>query len=63
VQKFNIMRPLLILAVAYFAKTFTTFICSLFAASAGLTSNLSFIAMMAAAIITYIRMNKARNKR
>jgi hypothetical protein len=61
--KFNIMRPLLLLAVAYFAKTFTTFICTLFAASEGLTSNLSFIAMMAAGIITFIRLNKTRNKR
>ncbi|QGQ93462.1 hypothetical protein EHS13_00220 [Paenibacillus psychroresistens] len=62
-RKFNIMRPLLILAVAFFAKNFTTFICSLFSASEGLTSNLSFIAMMAAAIFTYMRMTKSRNRR
>jgi ABC-type cobalamin transport system permease subunit len=62
-QKFNIMRPLLILAVAFLANSLTKFICLLLGASQELAGNLSFIAMMVAAILTYIRMNKSRNKR
>jgi ABC-type cobalamin transport system permease subunit len=63
VQKFNIMRPLLILAVAFLAKSLTNFICILLGASVELAGNLSFVAMMVAAILTYMRMNKTRNKR
>jgi hypothetical protein len=61
-RKFNIMRPLLILAIAYFAKSLTTFICLSLGASQVLASNLAFVAMMAAAILTYMKMNKSRNK-
>jgi hypothetical protein len=62
-QKFNIMRPLLILAVAFLAKSLTNFICILLGASVELADNLSFVAMITAAILTYIKLNKARNKR
>jgi 1,4-dihydroxy-2-naphthoate octaprenyltransferase len=61
--KFNLMRPLLILAVAYFAKSMTTLICILLGASQELAGNLGFIVMMVAGIYTYTRLNKTRNKR
>jgi hypothetical protein len=63
VRKFNFMRPLLILAVAFCAKSLVNLICILLGASAELASNLSFVAMMAAAILTYMKMNRASNKR
>jgi membrane associated rhomboid family serine protease len=62
-RKFNIMRPLLILAVAYFAKNLTALICESLGASKALTGNLAFVAMMAAAIFTYMRMNKSKRNR
>jgi len=62
-RKFNIMRPLLILAVAYFAKNLTTLICEMAGASDAVTGNLSFIAMMVAAILTYMRLNRTKRNR
>lgn len=62
-RKFNFYRPLLIIAVAFFAKTLTQTIAMMAGAEKEMAENLGFIAMIIAALITFTRLNKARTRR
>lgn len=61
-RKYNIFRPILLLAVAFFVKTLTTTICLLLGAEQETASNIGFIAMLIAAVLTFQRMNRRANK-
>jgi hypothetical protein len=61
-KNFNIMRPLLLLASAYFAYNFSLFVLSLLGVSETAAVNASFIIMMITAILVFMRMNKVRRK-
>lgn len=61
-RKFNFTRPLLILAVAYLANTLTKTICHMLGVAEESASNIALAAMLIAAILTFIKLNKPRNK-
>ncbi|GGF98240.1 hypothetical protein [Paenibacillus abyssi] len=62
-RKYNFIRPLLILAVAFLVNSLITTICLAMGASQETASNIAFVAMMIAVVITFIRLNKSRLKR
>jgi hypothetical protein len=62
-RKFNFTRPLLIIAVALFAKTASSTISIMLGASQEAASNISFGVMMIAALFTFSRLNRSRNKK
>ncbi|XEC95880.1 hypothetical protein AB6A23_04740 [Paenibacillus tarimensis] len=57
------MRPLLLLAVAFFVYNITSTICLSLGVTEENTGNIAMGAMVIAAIITYMRLNRARNKK
>lgn len=61
-RKFNFTRPLLIIAVALLARSLTTTVCLLFGASEETASNIAFIVMMIAVLITFTRLNRLKKK-
>lgn len=61
-RKFNFTRPLLIIAVAFLARSLTTLICVSLGASQETADNIGFAAMMIAALLTFAKLNKSRNK-
>ncbi|WP_373228796.1 hypothetical protein [Cohnella sp.] len=61
-RKFNFARPLLILAVAFLVKSLTTTVCLLLGASQETAGNIAFVAMMIAALLTFMKLNKSRKK-
>ena len=61
-RKYNFTRPLLILAVAFLARSLTNTICLLLGATPESAGNISFGVMMIAVIITFVKLNKSRNK-
>ncbi len=62
-RKFNFTRPLLIIAVAFLVKSLTTTVCLFLGASQETAGNIAFAAMMIAALLTFMKLNKSRNKR
>ncbi|TFE25586.1 hypothetical protein [Cohnella luojiensis] len=62
-RRFNFTRPLLIIAVAILVRSLTTTVCLLLGASQETAGNIAFAAMVVAAIITFTKLNKSRNKR
>jgi hypothetical protein len=56
VRRYNFFRPILIILVALFVKNLTEFICLAFGMNPTSAENLSFFAMVIAAVITYMRL-------
>lgn len=63
ILRFNLMRPILIIAVALFAKSIVTTISLLAGASEETASNIGFIAMIIAALIAFQRLNRNKHNR
>jgi hypothetical protein len=61
-RRFNFTRPLLIIAVAVLVRSLTTIACLLLGASQETAGNIAFAAMIIAALLTFMRLNKSRNK-
>jgi hypothetical protein len=60
VRRFNFIRPLWIIAIAYLANTLVTNVSLLLGSSKDAATNLGTLAMIIAAIITFIQLNKRR---
>lgn len=61
--RFNLIRPLLLIAVAFFAKSVVSTICLFAGASEQTADNIGFIAMIIAALIAFQRMNRNKQNR
>lgn len=59
-RKFNFTRPLLIIAVAFLTRSLTTTVCLLLGASEEAAGNIAFIAMMIAALLTFMKLNRIK---
>lgn len=60
--RYNMMRPLLLIAVALLTKSLVTNLCILLGMAQEPASNLGFIAMIIAAFVVYSRFAKQRRK-
>jgi len=60
---FNIYRPLILIAVAFVAKNLVTTICVVAGMSKEPAVNLGYLAMIAAGLIAYKRLNRGRKRR
>ncbi|QJD86394.1 hypothetical protein [Cohnella herbarum] len=61
-RKFNFTRPLLIIAVALLAKSLGTLVSVSLGATQETAENIGFAVMMIAALLTFSKLNKSRNK-
>ncbi|HIW32201.1 MAG TPA: hypothetical protein IAA29_05375 [Candidatus Paenibacillus intestinavium] len=61
-KKYNMMRPILLIAVALLTKSFVTNICMLLGMEQEPASNIGFFAMIIAAFVVYFRFSKQRRK-
>lgn len=60
-QRYNFIRPVLIILVAYLAHNLTKTICLMLGATEELAGNIAFPVMMIAAIATFVRLNRRKN--
>ncbi|ANY73363.1 hypothetical protein BBD41_12645 [Paenibacillus ihbetae] len=60
---YNVWRPLILIAAALLTNSLVTNLCVLFGMTPESASNLGFIAMIAAAFITYSRMTKHQRRK
>lgn len=60
---YSIMRPVLLIAIALLTKTLVSNLCILFGMSPDIAENVSFIAMIIAALITFNQLNKSRRRK
>ena len=61
-RNYNIMRPLLILAVAFASRSIAMTICLMLGASEEVAGNIAFMVMLIAVILTFMKLNKNRRK-
>jgi len=61
-RKYNFIRPLWIIAIAYLTNTLVTNICLVLGSTREAASNIGFLSMIIAAVITFIILNKRRRK-
>ena len=61
-RRYNFMRPLLILAVAFASRSIAMTICLVLGASEEAAGNIAFVVMLIAVILTFIKLNKSRRK-
>lgn len=61
-RRYNVWRPIIIIAVALVTNGLVTNLSVLFGAEPNLASNLGYIAMMIAALLAYTRMMKRSRK-
>ncbi len=61
-RRYNFIRPLWILAIAYLTNIFVTNICRVLGSSEETAGNIGFLSMVIAAIITFSILNKKRKK-
>jgi hypothetical protein len=59
-RRYNIWRPIMLVAVALLSNSLVTNLCMLFGMEAAAASNVGFVAMIAAAFIMYSRFQKRR---
>lgn len=62
-QRYNFVRPILIIVVAFLVNNIVENVSILLGASKEAADTIGFIAMMAAAILMFIRFNKNKRKR
>jgi hypothetical protein len=62
VRKYNFIRPLWIIVIAYLVKLFVTNICLVLGSTEETAGNIGFLAMVIAAFITFSMLNKKRRK-
>lgn len=62
-QRFNLIRPLIIILVAFAVNNLARVICSALGAAPETTDFVAVLAMVAAALFTYVRLTRGqRNK-
>lgn len=61
-KKYNIMRPIMILLVAFFCYNLTIFVCSLFGMAEESAENIAYIVMIIGAILAFLRLNRRREQ-
>jgi len=61
-RRYNIWRPILLVAVALLTNNLVTTLATLFGMSPDAASNLGYIAMVIAALIAFNRMRKPNRK-
>ena len=59
-RRYNFMRPILIIAVAFLVNNMVSSISMLLGASEEAAGNYAFVAMMVAVIITFMRLNRRK---
>ena len=62
-RRYNIIRPIMLLAIAYFAYNLVLFISQVAGVQQENAENLAFIGAVVAAVITYMVMVKKRENR
>ncbi|MEK3884445.1 hypothetical protein [Paenibacillus sp. PL2-23] len=62
-KRYNIIRPIMLIAVALLTKSLVTNVCMLLGMEAELASNVGFGAMMIAALVMYARFNRQRRQK
>jgi hypothetical protein len=60
VRKFNFYRPLFIIIIAYLVNNIATNVSLMFGVNSEVASNIGYMAMLIAAIITFARMNRKK---
>jgi len=61
-KKYNIWRPIFLIAIALLTKSLVTNLCLLFGLEQAMAENLGFMGMVIAAIIVFSRFEKRRRK-
>lgn len=61
-KKYNFIRPIMLLGIAFLTNSLVTNLCMLFGMAPEKASNLGFIAMLVAAFIVYSRMSRNRRQ-
>lgn len=61
-RRYNIMRPLILIAVALLTRSLVTNLCIILGMEPEPASNVGFFAMMIAAIVVYSRFARQRRK-
>ena len=61
-RKYNFLRPLLIILVAFFANNIATLICNAAGLAAETTEMIAVAAMVIAALFTYMRLSGKQRK-
>lgn len=61
-RRYNIMNPILILAVAFLTNSIVKFICSLLGTDPETAESFALGAMIIAAIVTYFRLQRPPKK-
>ena len=61
-RNYNLLRPLWLIAIALLTRLLVTSVCLLLGTSSETASNIGFIAMIIAAILTFRALNKRRRK-
>ncbi|MDF2963763.1 MAG: hypothetical protein K0S39_5498 [Paenibacillus sp.] len=59
-RKYNFIRPLLIIAVAFLVNNIAVNVCLMFGTTKETASNIAFAAMLVAVIITFSRLNRKK---
>jgi len=62
-QRYNFLRPLMILLVAFVANNLATLICGALGVAPETTESIAIGAMVLAALFTYTRLNRNRPKK
>jgi len=63
VQRYNFFRPLLILLVAFAVNNLVTLLCNGMGVAPETTESIALIAMVLAALLTYVRLTRNRRKK
>ncbi|GAB6928295.1 hypothetical protein JCM10914A_22780 [Paenibacillus sp. JCM 10914] len=61
-KRYNVWRPIFLLAIALLTKSLVTNLGMLFGMAPEAADNLGFLAMIIAAFVMYFRMTKMRRK-
>jgi len=61
-RRYNFIRPLWILGIAYLTNIIVTTICGMLGSSVETAGNIGFISMIIAALITFNVLNKRKKK-
>ena len=62
-QRFNLIRPLIIIVVAFAVNNLAAGICAAFGLDQRTTDMVAVLAMVAAALYTYTRLTRNRTKK
>ena len=61
--RYNFTRPLLIIAVAFFANAVTSLVLTGFGVEPAVAGNIAYVVMIIAAVLAFVRLNNRSGKR